>query len=511
MTSFLVIDCGGLHVPTAKMLGDQGHKTFYYNEYHSFYTKFVDFAPGVGVENVIKVKDFGPYLDKVDVIVFPDSGMGRFADYLRKSGKTVFGAGLGELTELNREKSIEIMDKIGVKHPESWHVKGVPSAMEKLGELLGSKVETNQNASGKFYVKFDLFRGSCESFPVASLDDAEFMFDAIRSKVGPYTEVIPIQIQRAAPEGTVECGADLLFNGKEFLMPALVGFESGGSYVGQLTDDLSIYKADLDKWAGYLRSVDYRGAFSFECMYDGTDCSFIDITPRFPYPLGLMFGHFCDDFGALIKGIADGTATTSMLTNGRFIGCMEVFSEEAIERWLPMKFGENTYPCHFMAVGEKTYSVPGLSCVAVAMGEGDSPEEVQEAIQEEAEDLSIYFGQFKKNFVDEIREQYIEPMAKLGFKFGSTASAKADKPVKPAKEEKAESRLPRVAVAKKPEHKGFRLDFKEIMENEKRLASAKGVKLAESGSIADSVASAPASNFDNQLIKDTVAMMGAWK
>lgn len=424
---FLVIDTGGIHVDTARKLGKEGHKVYYYTPYQEVYPQFKKYAPGVGVPELIKVYDWATVVDEVDCIFFPYVGMGMLADWLRQRGYVVFGAGKGEEIEQDRPLSIQIMEKVGVKYPDTYSVIGIEAAITQLKELFGQKHETNQNATGKYFVKFNIFRGEIDSFPAKSVEEAEFMFDSIRASLGPYANKIPITLQKTV-EG-VETGADLFFNGDKFISPGMVGFESGDNYVGYITDDLSIFKNDLDRMAKYLRTVNYRGAFSFECIFDGHDNYWIDHTTRFPMPLGLMYCNFIEGFGQFILDVATGQAETLPIPVGTYLSCMSVKSEEANTRYIPIQGGKNTQFMSYMMNDGKMYSVPGLSNLGVVCASSDRFDELEEITAVEAKELNVFFGDFNKKFAEDIRSKYLEPLKELGVSFfGPDVKGKDDVP-----------------------------------------------------------------------------------
>lgn len=414
----LVMDTGGLHVATAHRLAEDGNDVAYWNPYHSPYAKFKDYAPGVGIPGVKKVEDFGPYLENADLVVFPDVGLGDFAHYLRKSGKRVFGAGRGEELEQDRVKSAKIMDEIGIKYPKTHVAKGIPGAIEMLDGLFKQKHETNQNASGKYFCKINMFRGDIDTFPVASTDEARFMFESLAPKVGPYGATIPVVIQETV-EG-VEVGADLFFDGQRYSLPYMWGFESSNDYVGVMTDDLGMFGPDLLKLQEYLKRIGYRGAISFEGIYDGQTIHMIDWTMRFPMPLGMIYANYIPDLGSFMVDVASSAAKKFPINTGKWLGCMAVTSEEALDRWIPLKGNSQTRFLHYMQNEGKTYAVPGVSLVGAVMGQGDNMAEVQADATKNAKDLSVFFGNFNPRFAEDIKEKFVDPLYKKhGIRFGA--------------------------------------------------------------------------------------------
>ena len=326
---FLVIDPGGMHVETARQLGREGHDVVYYSPYHTAYAEFRNAGCGVGCPEIKKVLDFGSHIESVDCIVIPDVGMGDLADYFRSVGKPVFGGGKAEILEQDRRKCFEILDSVGVKYPKSHYVTGVTEAIKKCGEIIAQKSETNQMASGKCFVKVNVFRGDVDTFPVDNLETAQGMFDDMRVAFGPHAEDIEICVQETV--NGFECGADLFFNGEKFVGPYMVGFEDGMDYVGKITDDLGFMKADCDKIATHLKASGYRGAFSFEGIWDGKDMYFIDLTMRYPMPLGMMYNEYANKLSDLIYEIANGTAESSRLPLNRHAPQIPI-------QWQPRRF-----------------------------------------------------------------------------------------------------------------------------------------------------------------------------
>jgi hypothetical protein len=417
---FLFIDCGGLHVDTARQLGKEGHEVNYHMPWVSAYPKFEMFAPGLGIKEINKVLDYGPYIDDADVIVFPDIGMGKLAHWLRGNGHNVFGAGLGEEMENDRMKSVEVMNKLGIKCPKTVVATGLTEALNTMKKLFGVQ-ETNQKSGGSYFIKFNIWRGSLESFPAKSMEQVNFMFDSLRSSMGPYVEQIPVIIQEAI-EG-IETGADLFFNGETFLYPAMWGFEYGGNYTGLMTSDMTIFKEDLDKAATYLKSVNYRGAFSFECIFDGKDSYWIDWTCRFPMPLGLLYSSFSNGkLGEFIYGVATGEAKETPFPDNKYLGCLEIYSDEAIKKYLPLHGGDNTRFIRYMMNGDTAYSVPGVTTfVGAVCASGDNLQQLHDAIIEEEEKLDVYYGMCNTNFIHDTIEKYVEPIKKMGVNFGDGA------------------------------------------------------------------------------------------
>jgi hypothetical protein len=438
---FLVIDAGGLCIDMARRIGQDGNDVKYYSPWQGGFPKFESGAAGYGTPDIEKVLDFAPHIDDADVIFFPDTSFGSLAHYLRGKGHRVFGAGLGEVLENDRAKSVEIMKQAGLSTPETFTVHGVGEARQFFKKAFGLQ-ETNQSATGKYFVKLNIWRGTQDSFPVENMEIAEYMLKGLEAKFGPYAKSLELIIQKTV-EG-IECGFDALVVNGKFLKPTMIGFESSNSYIGYMSDDFSIWSEDIKKWEKILAPMNYCGFFSVEAFFDGKTNHYIDITCRSPLPLGLLYPTFSEDFSKLIYDIADGSATSSGFKPGTFLGGAEVECDNVKSEWLPLTCGKNTRLMRYMMQDGQCFSVPGgEATTAMVCGIGSSMEEVEEAIKKEAQELNIFFSKCSVDYLDKVRKDYIEPLKELGFDFdkltqSTRAPAQDLKPVTPPKVERRE-------------------------------------------------------------------------
>lgn len=434
--NFLVIDAGGLCIDMARRIGQEGNKVWYYSSWKGGFPKFENGAAACGVPDIEKVLDYAPYLDQADCIFFPDTTYGPLAHYLRKKGHRVFGAGAGEVLENDRAKSVEIMEKAGLATPETYTVHGANEARNFFKKAFKLQ-ETNQSATGKYFVKLNFWRGTQDSFPVENMDIAEYMLRGLEAKFGPYSKSLELIIQKTV-EG-IEHGFDAIFNGQKFLLPTMIGFESSNSYIGYMSNDVGPWKQDWEKWEKLLASMNYRGFFSTEAFYDGKLNRYVDLTNRAPLPLGLMYPTFCDDFSKLIYDVADGIATHPGIKAGTFLGGAEVECDNVKSEWLPLTTGKNTRLMRYMMQDGQCFSVPGgEATIALVCGMGSSMQEVEKAIKKEAEDLNIFFSKCSVDYLDKARKDYIEPLKELGYDFDQLTGSENLKPVIEPKTERRE-------------------------------------------------------------------------
>jgi len=416
MATFVVIDAGGCHVDTARTIGKEGHKVFYFNTWQSMYPRFEAYAPGVGIPEIESVMDWAPYVDEADCIIIPDIGMGGLAQWLRDSGYPVFGGGVAEIVENDRIISCDIMDKYNIKYPTTLKIHGVDEAIQSLEKLLSGKSETAQLSDGEYFVKFNTWRGSLETFPVESIDQAKFMLDSAKSSLGPYANEVPMVISKKV--SGIEMGWDGIMGKTGLLKPIMMGFESGENYVGRMVDDLGPMQPMADQIEKYLKDTNYIGFVSVEVIYDGKDCHMLDFTIRSPMPLGLMYSKFIPNFGDFLISVANGETPTLPMPKDTYLGCVKISSDEANEKYLKISGNENTRFLRYMMVKDECYSVPGLPTVGVITGQGKSFKELEDNFEKNSNGVSVFFGNFDTGFLENVKKKYIEPLEKLGISFG---------------------------------------------------------------------------------------------
>jgi hypothetical protein len=64
---------------------------YYYREWHEPFPRIEHGVTGEGFTEIKHVDDWGEVLDRVDYVVFTDSGFGSLNDYLRKNGSMFSG------------------------------------------------------------------------------------------------------------------------------------------------------------------------------------------------------------------------------------------------------------------------------------------------------------------------------------------------------------------------------------------------------------------------------------
>src|SRR4030042_3170123 len=325
--SFLVWDTG-LAVDHARRLADDGNKVYYFTEWAESTPKYYRYAVGIGYPGVEKVKDFFKYIDKVDCIVFYYTGHGDLAEWLRGGGYTVFGAGAGEKLEYDRAFAKKVQKEAGLPVQNYKIIEGIDNVI--------SYVKKNP----KKYIKLNIFRGDLETFYAEDGDAAETVLNALKPKLGPFSDSFEFLVEDKVPDVVVETGWDLFFNGKDFVKPYLWGFLKDGFYIGKFSDELpSILKTVAEAIKPTLLEFNYRGAISVEVLVTKDKTPYVlDWTVRMFYPSGILYTYAIKNYSDVIFKVANGE-TAKIIPKGKFVGAKDIVSNYAMQNWVKV-----TYP-----------------------------------------------------------------------------------------------------------------------------------------------------------------------
>ena len=407
----------------AERLKEDGNEVKYFTFWAtSGFPDFIEFVPGNGL--VDKTIYFFDYVDWADLIYFPDCGMGDLVDFLRKNtDKPVWGAGSGEVLELNRWKAIEILKELGILTPESELIVGV----DNLEKFLRKTKEP-------VFIKFNIFRGSQETFNfpryVERFDKVlELKLSKLRLDFGPFYNDVNFIVQRAT--GEVEPGFDLIFNGDKFLEPCAYGFEIKGQgcqiekFVPTIDDLPESIKETAVKLIPFLKKVGYRGAISNEGRV-GKDTNgrmaVIDICARWFYPGSAMYTikDLIGNYTEIIEKVAKGE-DVKIDVKYPYAFSMTLSSVEALNNWLDIDFDKKYRDRIRLRIACQKdgvyYAVPGFESVVTIVGVGDTWEEAYEDAVRIYEKSKLQAYGLSKPIKKEIVEEIINKAKDYGIDF----------------------------------------------------------------------------------------------
>lgn len=173
----------GLYLYTAQKLGEYYDKVYYYMPDSSPYpcSNLADI--GTGLPEVERVHNFWEYIDKVDMIVFPDVHDGNLQSWLRSKGYTVFGSGKSEELELDKIKFFDALEEAKLPIANTIVVTGT----DELVEYLKGKTDR--------YIKTPTYRGDFETYHYTSMSHFEPWLDDLKYRLGSRCQKIDFIVQ----------------------------------------------------------------------------------------------------------------------------------------------------------------------------------------------------------------------------------------------------------------------------------------------------------------------------
>ena len=271
-----VIDDGWFFPITLHLAKDFG-KTFFWNDTVSKSPTINKLLIGDGYDNVIRLDEFWPHLDEIDLFVFPDNGYSRLQVYLDSIGKRVWGSRVGDEMELKREKMRRIQKELGMDVPEYTMVRGVKALRDKLKN------------SDRCFIKVSRWRGNTETFEHTDFNLTEGYLDKLAVNLGPAKEFLNFIVEQPI-DTDIEVGTDSFCIDGKFPNKAVMGIEKKDqAYIGALLDYGSLpdrVTSVNEALAPRFKNYKYRNFFSTEIRVKGDKNYLIDFTARLGFPSG---------------------------------------------------------------------------------------------------------------------------------------------------------------------------------------------------------------------------------
>jgi len=258
-----------------------------------------------------KVDDWKQFVDWADVIVFDDTGFGKEADSLRKSGKLVIGGSqYTDKLEEDREFGQSEMSRVGMLTLPHWDFSDYDLALKFIEENPGRYVYKPSGFIASDY-KGLLFLGKDE--------DGKDLHEIIRSnKEVLKKKVRQFQLQKFAQGVEIAVGA--FFNGNDFIYPINVNFEHKklfpgdiGPFVGDMgalmywSQPNTMFKTTLEKMKEDIKKSGYVGYIDINCIANARGIYPLEFTSRFGYPtISVQEEGAISEWGNFLCSIAKG-------------------------------------------------------------------------------------------------------------------------------------------------------------------------------------------------------------
>jgi phosphoribosylamine-glycine ligase len=292
-----VIDFGN-YISVAIRLSKDFEKVYYWAPF--VINGFPEHNPkdiGRGVPEIVKISEWEPYFEEIDIFVFPDLYFSGLQSFLRRQGKLVFGSGQGQIMETDRGFMKRVQKELGLPLNDYDEVEGV------------YELEANLMFAEDKYIKSEL-RGDSETFHHHNYTTSKEELKNMKQRMGIYDKKEKYIIESSI-ESIAEVGIDTMSIDGQFLPESLTGIElKDVGYYGKMVPYKSLppqLKDVTDKLSPLFQTFEYRGAYSNEVRIDKDKVGYlIDSTTRFPAPPTTLMLAMYENFSEVVWYVANG-------------------------------------------------------------------------------------------------------------------------------------------------------------------------------------------------------------
>ncbi|HVE39125.1 MAG TPA: phosphoribosylglycinamide synthetase C domain-containing protein [Planctomycetota bacterium] len=257
---------------------------------------------------VEKVADWKAHVEWADVTVFDDVGFGDAAEKLRRDGRAVVGGTrASDRLEEDRDFGQSEMKAAGLTTLPNWDFESFDAAVEFIRKNPDRYVvKPNGKAQNEKVLSF-----------VGQEEDGRDLVTMLEHyKKGWGSRIRSFQLQKYASGVEVAVGA--FFNGRDFILPALVNFEHKRMFnddIGPSTGEMgttsfwagenALFRRTLAKLKDRLQG--YVGYIDINCIVNAHGIYPLEFTTRFGYPtINLQIEGVLSKWGELLLALAKG-------------------------------------------------------------------------------------------------------------------------------------------------------------------------------------------------------------
>lgn len=375
----------GLFVELAVTLAQGFGRTLYYVPWQDGYPKSNARLIGHGVPGIERVDSIWPYLDEIDLFVFPDVYEGPLQEHLVKLGKRVWGSRMGEELELDRVGSKNLCKTLGIDIGPFEVLTG----MDALRTFL--KKHDDQ------WVKISATRGDMETFHSKNYALSEPKLDRIAHSLGAKQKIMEFIVE-AAINPAIEIGYDGYTVDGRFAKNALVGIEvKDKAYVGRTmryADLPDAVRSVNEKLKPALKRYGYRGLISTEIRATPDGKAYlIDPCARAGSPPNEVYQMQMTNLPEIFWEGSEGTLIEPEYA-AKWSAELLLTSESAMDDWIsvgfPPELREHVKLRNLAVVEGKHYYVPdksGCSAMGAVVALGDTAQQAIDRCKEIAEQV----------------------------------------------------------------------------------------------------------------------------
>src|SRR5581483_3511527 len=404
----------GLFFEFCLKLSDFFKKVYYYVEWKDAYPGMAKAVIGTEWKNgkqldtfdgkpFERVENLYDYLDKVDMVFFPDVYDGDMQQFLLDKGMSVAGSMKGEELELERWDTKQYFRRIGMDVQPMQRVVGIDN--------LHNYLKDKENK----WIKISKFRKTFETFHHKRYELSRPMLDKIQADMGPMGQIAEFIVEDNI-EAVVEEGFDGYTVDGKYPNYAFAGTEiKDAAFAGKFFrySDLSEGVREVNQqMAPLLREYGYRGFFSTEVRTtkDGKHYS-IDPCCRLGSPPNEVYQEIYANIGDIIWNLGQGkiidpvpTAKFGMeaLIHADFM----LNTHQAVH--FPEEVREKIKLRNVLKIDGKYYTLNlhGLPEVGAIVAVGNSLEDCKKQIEEVAEVVEGHGLDVKIDALDKAIEEF---------------------------------------------------------------------------------------------------------
>ncbi len=353
---------------------------------------------------VDKVDDWKAHSDWADVVVFDDCGFGEEAERLRRAGKAVVGGTrASDRLEEDRDFGQEEMKAAGLHTLANWDFDSFDAAIEFIRKTPDRYVvKPNGKAQNEKVLSF-----------VGQEEDGRDVVTMLEHyKKGWGTKIRSFQIQKFASGVEVAVGA--FFNGKDFVLPALVNFEHKRMFnddIGPSTGEMGtssfwsgenrLFRETLGRMKERIQG--YAGYIDINCIANSRGIYPLEFTTRFGYPtINLQIEGVLSKWGEFLEALAKGQPFELRTKRGFQIAVVvgvppfpfvdpdafRKYSEDAVVLF-KKEMKEGFHPCD-VKLADGDWRLAGNSGYALVItGSGSTMEEARREAYHRVRNISI--------------------------------------------------------------------------------------------------------------------------
>lgn len=331
--TFCLVD-NGLFLPLATCLAEKAKRVILWSPDCRPFPSVKQACIGMGFDNVERVQHFWPMLDEISCFVFPDISQGPLQKHLVEIGKPVWGSRNGDTFEINREKFMDTLGKVGMEVPKYQAVKGWSNLRQHLRQFEDK------------YIKISRFRADLETTHWRSWALDEPWLDWLAVNFGPLKEEITFLVFDAI-DTELEIGADTYCVDGQWPELMLNGIEGKDKcYLSKVTERKEMPEPIidmLDAWAPVLKKHNYRNQFSSELRIKDDKAYFIDFTGRGGMPSSGSQQLVWKNFPEIIWSGSNGELVQPEPAAQYTIECM-ITSKTGKDLWDTVEISEDLLP-----------------------------------------------------------------------------------------------------------------------------------------------------------------------